>query len=103
MRMMSAMFLLLRRRARNRARLRALNIARCRDGLSAAKIVVSMSSHRERHYLTVKDLLPLRESPWVQLKAARQEKGALQVMGITWEAFFHLLQLFKPRLRALWD
>ncbi len=49
-----------------------------------------------------KDLVPLEASgsPWAHLKRIRKDHSALQVVGVTWEAFAHLHGYFQPLLQA---
>ncbi len=60
-------------------------------------------SIRVLHYLRWKDLVPMGASLWAHLKAVSEDHSALQVMGITWEAFDHLHGFFRPVLLELWQ
>ncbi len=54
-----------------------------------------------RHFLRRKDLVPVHASPWAHLKAIHEDHSALQVMGITLDAFNHLHSFFKLILEKL--
>jgi hypothetical protein len=58
---------------------------------------------RTRHFLRRKDLVPVHASAWAHIKAIREDHSALQVMGITWEAFDYLMGFFGPCLEELWQ
>ncbi len=68
----------------------------------AAVTVLIMHSLCSRHYITSKDRVCIRKSPWFHMKATSQDGAAMQLMGITWSAFDHLLASFQPILEQVW-
>ncbi len=45
-----------------------------------------------RHDITLNYLLPLRKFQWLHLITSQEDMGAIQVMGISWSAFHHLVE-----------
>ena len=96
--------LMLRRRAQRRQQ-REMELresqSRRMAALSAA-LIVGMNMNRSRHYLRRKDLIQVRESPWRHIRGVGEDMSALQVMGLTWDAFSIILSVFEPALKAFW-
>jgi hypothetical protein len=86
-----------KRRARNKHRLEVARML-----LRSMELALKWHRIRTRHFLRQKDLVPIHASPWSHLKAISEDHSALQVMGITWAAFDHLMGFFGPVLEQLW-
>ncbi len=91
-----------RQREKQRKRVRVLEMA-VTMAIAATRTVLLMHSLCSRHYITCRDLLPMCESPWSQLKVLQQDKGVLQLMGLTWSSFRGLLAVFAPILWLHWS